>query len=435
MTGARDVLRLADYRHYLLGQTLSALGDSLMPVALAFAVLDQGGDAGAVGLVVLAARGPAIAVVLLGGALGDRADRRTVMVATDLVRCAVQAATAALLLSGTAPLWSLALLQAVAGTASALFAPSAAGLVRALVPVPLLVTAGAVQSTSRSVVSLVGLALSWMLVATVGSGWAFALDALTFAGSAVLLARLPALLPPAPADSPLWRAAAEGVHAALSRRWLWTSVVYVAGLNLVGVCPFLVLGPVVAEAELGGAGAWAAVGLGYAAGGTAGSALVLRHAPDRPLRTAFTGALALAPFLLLLAQAAPVPLLVAAAVAAGGQAAVFNVLHTSVLQTHVPAHLVSRVASVNLLGSLSAVPLGLALTGPLAELTSPRAVLTSAAACAVAGTLAVLAVREVRHLQSATATSSGGRLLVQSSPAVARNDESRGPHPTRAGPV
>ena len=109
-------------------------------------------------------------------------------------------------------------------------------------------------------------------------------------------------------------------------------------------------------------------------------------------------------------------MLVAAAVAAGGQAAVFNVLHTSVLQTHVPEHLVSKVASVNLLGSLSAVPLGLALAGPLAELTSPRAVLTAAAA---AGTLVVLAMREARRLPSASSAASSSTSSTSSSASTA----------------
>jgi len=64
---------------------------------------------------------------------------------------------------------------------------------------------------------------------------------------------------------------------------------------------------------------------------------------------------------------------------AGTQAAVFNVLHNATLQTHVPEHLVSRIASVNMLGCLVAVPLGLGLAGPLAQATSPRTVLTAAA--------------------------------------------------------
>jgi hypothetical protein len=171
---------------------------------------------------------------------------------------------------------------------------------------------------------------------------------------------------------------------------LWRSILYVAALNLVAVAPFLVLGPVIADAALGGARAWTAIAIGYAVGGIVGSGLALRWRPRYPLRAAFGVALALSPFLLLLGAAAPVPVLTAAAVLAGGQASVFNVFHGTTLQTHVPERLVSRIASVNLLGTLAAVPLGLGLAGPLAAATSAGAVLTAGACFAVAGTLAVL---------------------------------------------
>ena len=182
------------------------------------------------------------------------------------------------------------------------------------------------------------------------------------------------------------------------RRWLWPSIGYVAGLNLVAVCPFLVLGPVIADAVLGGPRAWTTIAVGYAVGGIGGSAVALRWRPRHLLRAAFAAALGLSPFLFLLGAAAPVPAITAAAVVAGAQAAVFNVFHGTTLQTHVPEHLVSRVASVNLLGALAAVPLGLALAGPLAAATSSQAVLTTGACCALIGTAAILLVPDVWRL-------------------------------------
>jgi len=412
--GARVVLQVPRFRRYLLGQTLSAFGDSLMPIALVFAVLAQGGGAGAVGWVLLASRLPAILLALLGGAIGDRADRRSVLLLTDAGRCLLQAATAVLLLTGEAPLWALAVLQALAGTASALFTPAAAGLVRTLTPSGLLAQANALLGLARNTVGLAGVALAGALVATVGPGWAFALDAATFAASAVYLSRLPRLPALAATGEALWRSALNGLTETVRRRWLWTSIVYVATFNLVAICPFLVLGPVIAQQQLGGAAAWATIALGYAAGSICGNALVLRWSPQHPLRTGFLGALGLLPFLCLLADAAPVPVLVASAVAAGLQATVFNVLHQSTLQSCVPEHLVSRVVSVNQLGSLAAVPLGFALAGPLAQATSPRLVLTVAAGLAGTITLAILCIRDVRNL-TAPASETLGRAVAPAS--------------------
>lgn len=402
-SGVRALWAVRVFRRYLCGQTLSGFGDSLMPVALVFAVLAQGAGAGAVGLVLLASRVPTILLALLGGAVGDRSDRRTIMLAADVSRCLLQASTAILLLSGHAPVWALAALQGGAGAASALFAPAAAGLIRAVTPAGLLMQANALLGLTRNTFGLTGLALSGALVTTVGPGPAFALDALTFAVSAGFLARLPRQPGSAVTRVPLWRAALLGVAEVRRCRWLWTSILYVAALNLLGVCPFLVLGPIIAQQQLGGAAAWTVIALGYAIGSIAGSSLILRWRPRHPLRTAFSAAFALSPFLYLLGTAAPLPALVAAATAAGAQASVFNVLHISTLQTHVPAHLVSRVTSVNMLGSLAAVPLGLALSGPLAQATSPGAVLTGAAILATVGTAAVLLVRQVRELEQPNA--------------------------------
>ncbi len=145
----------------------------------------------------------------------------------------------------------------------------------------------------------------------------------------------------------------------------------------------------VTDHDLGGPCAWTAV--------------ALRWRPTHPLRAAFTGAFDLSPLLVLLALAAPVPVLALAAIGAGARAAAFNLLYTTTLQTAVSAPFVARVASVNMLGSLVAVPIGLATVGPVADATSPRLVLLGAAVAVIATTSTVLLVPDVRRLRSRTA--------------------------------
>ena len=169
---AITLLRHGPFRRYLIGQTLSAFGDSLLPIALVFAVIGQGGDATAVGIVLLASRIPAILLVLFGGAIGDRFDRRRVLVATDLARSGFQAVTAVLLLTGHAPLWALAGSQALVGAASALFGPASAGLVRILLPAASLAQGNALLGLGRNLIGVTGLAAAGTLVTTVGAGTA-----------------------------------------------------------------------------------------------------------------------------------------------------------------------------------------------------------------------------------------------------------------------
>src|SRR5256885_89684 len=111
-------LREPRLRLLWLGQATSTLGDGLVPVALAFAViktLDRGPTA--LGIVLAAESIPLVAFVLAGGVWADRLPRQIVMLVSDVLRMAVQAILAVLLLTGRAEIWQLIVLVAIYGTA------------------------------------------------------------------------------------------------------------------------------------------------------------------------------------------------------------------------------------------------------------------------------------------------------------------------------
>ena len=129
--GSLAVLREREFAYFFWGQTVSVLGDGIFPIALAFAVLDLGGSPSALGVVLVAGILPQILFVLVGGVWADRLPRRTIMLATDVARAVIQLGTAALLLSGHAQIWQLAVLYGLHATASAFFMPAATALVPA----------------------------------------------------------------------------------------------------------------------------------------------------------------------------------------------------------------------------------------------------------------------------------------------------------------
>ena len=151
------VLRHRQFRLLFLGQAVSVIGDALLPVALAFAVLDElDGSAGQLGLVLAAQVLPMTFLVLPAGVWADRVSRRTMMLVSDLGRAVVQAATAALLLAGTAELWHLIVLSAVYGGLEALFRPAEGGLVPALVPADELQQANALIGLAQNAGHVIG---------------------------------------------------------------------------------------------------------------------------------------------------------------------------------------------------------------------------------------------------------------------------------------
>ena len=184
-------LRERQFRLLWLGQATSTLGDGLVPVALAFAViesLDRGPTA--LGIVLAAQSLPLVVFVLAGGVWADRLPRQMVMLVSDSVRGLVQATLAVLLLTETAEVWQLALLMAIYGTAQAFFQPAATGLVPATISPQRLQQANALLGLSRSLAFVVGPAVAGVIAATTNPGIVFAFDAVTFAVSATSLALL-----------------------------------------------------------------------------------------------------------------------------------------------------------------------------------------------------------------------------------------------------
>src|SRR5262245_37389631 len=105
----------------------------MVPVALTFAVLDRGGGTTAVGYVLGAETVPLVALLLLGGVVGDRIPRRVSMLGADLARFAGEGLLAVLLLTGSPPLWIVMVLAGVLGAGQAFFNPAMTGLMAEMV--------------------------------------------------------------------------------------------------------------------------------------------------------------------------------------------------------------------------------------------------------------------------------------------------------------
>jgi MFS family permease len=169
---------------------------------------------------------------------------------------------------------------------------------------------------------------------------------------------------------------------------------------LVVVAPFQVLGPVVSADDLGGAGAWATISTGFGLGMVLGGAAALHFRPKRPMRAVYILFPLLAPWAsAALALSLPVPATTAAAFARGIAVGLFLTLWETSLQQHVPPHALSRVSSYDWMVSLSLMPLGFALTGPVSELVGVSAVLWAGSIVSLVSALMVLSVPEVRRMQ------------------------------------
>jgi hypothetical protein len=391
------VLRERDYRLLFCGHAASLLGDGMVNVALAFAVLELGGSASAVGLVFASRTLPLVACLLIGGVVADRVSRRAVMVGADLTRLASQGALGALLIAGGAHVWTLALLTGVTGAATGFFNPASTGLMPLVVAPVHLQQANGLRATAMAAGEILGPIVAGVLVATTSPGWALAIDAATFGVSAAFLSRL--RLPPR-----LEREAASFLHdlragwgAFRSRTWVWSFVVGAALGNMVWGA-WSVLGPVVAARDLGGAAAWGAVLSAMGVGGVLGGVATIRVRPRRPMVLVVATAPIYGVPLALLALHAPVGVLAVATFVSGVSLMLGNTVWESTLQRHIPAEALSRVSSYDWFGSLAFAPLGYTLWGPISAAIGIDASLWLAFVLWIVVMGGLLAVPDIRRL-------------------------------------
>jgi MFS family permease len=393
-----EALGEREFRVLFTGQAVSLLGDGMVNVALAFAVLELTGSASALGLVLAARLIPLVGFLLAGGVLADRLPRRAVMLVADLVRFASQGAMAALLIAGEAHVWQLAALSAVTGSATAFFNPAATGLLPAVVSPGRLQQANALRGLAMAGGQIAGPAVAGILVAGAGAGWALAADAATFAVSAAFLALLHAP-PQAPlaVRSPL-ADLREGWVTFRSITWLWTFVAAAAVGNFVSAAQG-VLGPLVAKDALGGAAAWALIVSSMGIGSLAGGTFALHVHPRRPMLVATLALTACTLPLALLALELPAAIIAAVGLLSGAGVMISNTVWETTLQQHVPPAALSRVSSYDWFGSLAFQPLGFAVWGPVAETIGVAPALWSAFTIQLLAIAALLAVPSIRGLR------------------------------------
>lgn len=397
--GRLGALAEPQFRLLWIGQTASAAGDSLIPVAIAFAVLGIHGTAADLGLVFAAFTLAHVALVLAGGVWADRLPRQLVMVVCDVVRGIGEVVLAILLISGSAQIWHIAVGAAVIGAASAFFLPASSGLIPQTISPGRLQQANALMSLSRGATGIFGPPISGLVIAFFGIGTIFLIDAATFGISAVSLL----LLRPVPGGKrgepqPFLAELAAGWREVVQRRWILAGIGAFAISNL-AASPFFILGAVIADEKLGGATAWGIILTGSGIGGLLGSLLALRVRPKRPLLAGFllTNAMALP----MLALVGPLPTLLIAASSLISVASIqlANTWWFTMLQQHVPEHARSRVSSYDWLVSLVFQPAGFMLAGPLAGWIGFEATLLGAVALSLIANLGVLLVRAVRDVR------------------------------------
>jgi MFS transporter, DHA3 family, tetracycline resistance protein len=386
-----------------IGQTLSRVGDFVYEIALAWWVLETTGSAETMGLVLIFSITPSLLFLLIGGVTVDRLPRVRLMLLSDVGRGIVALMVAALAFSGQLQIWHVYLASLFFGFVMAFFQPAYSAIVPQLLPQEDLASANALTSISANLGRVAGPALGAVLIGRLGSTVAFALNGVSFLISVVFLIPLAFARIPQPArteESHIWGEMRQGFVTVLAWPWLWISIIVFSLVNVTLIGPYYVAMPFLVsdfmKADVNRLGLIYSI---FPVGFVIGGAWLGRYQKLSRRGTLMYVTLALAAIMLGL-YGFPMPLwILILAALVNGIALQFGALAwTHLLQEKIPNEQLGRVSSIDAMGSMSLMPVGMALAGWATGTFGPALVfIVGGALTALAGLGAMLhpAIREL----------------------------------------
>jgi MFS family permease len=341
-----------------------------------------------------------LATVLVGGALADRYDRRTLMLVSDAARFAVIAALAVVDATGHLSIGSLAAIAFVEGLATGFFTPALGGLIPLVVEPPGLGSANALIGMARQSSFLIGPSVASLLYGFAGSTVVFGFNAATYLVSfAFLYALRPRAAERGAAEGTV-REIGAGIRYVAGIPWLWLTISLFAFVLMFQWAPIQVLTPkLVREHFHLGVGAYGLLFSMIGAGMVVGSVLVGQLNPRRRRGLISYLIWMLNSLLVIVFALSPWYELAVAAAFVRGICIGFGVtIWETMLMELVPQHMLSRVVSLDWFGSLGLTPFGLLLVGAVSDLAPPGTIIALGAAISICIVASGLLSRQIRSI-------------------------------------
>jgi MFS family permease len=383
--GVLRPLQHRDFRLLWIGQTVSMIGDGVYVFAVAWYVYkDLNASPATFALVGFAWSAPQVLLLLATGALSDRMDRRHLMIIGDLLRLLAISAIGTLILLDAMTVPLLIALVLPYGAGQAIFGPAFSSIIPMIVPEEHLVEANSIASTVRPLAWLViGPTIGAVVVAVAGTGWAFIVDALTFAVSALCIWLMRVRgdrFARHDEETHLWQDVREGIHYVGANRWLrWGLLGGMISLFCVWG-PWETLVPFVVTDQMSGTELQLALVFGAGGVGSVVASLVMaqRGLPKRPLTVMYVGwaiGMGMTAFFGIVTN---VPQAMLVSFIAEGSIAVLIVIWFTAMQRLVPGELLGRVSSLDWMISILGTPISFLVVGPLAKAYGADGVLIGA---------------------------------------------------------
>ena len=386
------------YRRWLIGGTISRLGDQFYLVALPWLILQQTGSPVAMGAVMTAGSIPQVVFMLMGGAVSDRVSARKILMTAAAARTIWITVIAFLISLGALHIWELYALAIAFGVADAFVYPAAMAYLPFLVKSEQLVPAMSLSQTSMQLTNIVGPVPAGFVIKTLGVAWAFFLDAISFLFIIGALWKLPDPPESQAARKPVLQSIIEGIACVGRDTTLRSLVLLVTILTFCMIGPATVGLPYLIKTRFGSPAAYGVIIAAAAAGSVLGTLLAgvwkIRRRGAMFLLVPSIVGLCLG----LTGLAGTVWSIAGVQLVMGAMAGIFSVHVNAWFMQRVDAAIRSRMMSVLMFASLGLMPISLALSGFLVA-WNMKSVFLLAGGIVLLSTAAASLQRRVREIE------------------------------------
>ena len=387
------------YRLFWFSNTIFVLGASAFPIALAVTVLDAGGTATTLGLILGARILSGVVFAPFAGVWADRLPRRNVMIGADLFRSAL-VVSMIFFSAPSMPHILLGLAVFLMGVGDAFGAAAAGAIIPSLVPDEKLPAANVARNIVTKGASIVGPGIGGASVLLIGARLTFIFTAVAFALGTYFLSKIQEDINGKEREQePFMVELREGLRTVRDIPWIGAMILMVSVQLMVVLAAETVLLPVISRREFDSNTPFAMAAVAFSVGSIISALICVK------VKVKHEGYVSIFVWMFIiiapLALAFPVSptFLVIAYLLAGFSVGPWEAWWSSAVQREVPQHLQGRVFSIDHMGSAGLMPIGMAFIGPAVALFGEKQLLIGASIFHVLISFAILGVPGVKDMK------------------------------------
>ena len=387
------------YRLFWFSNSIFVLGASAFPIALAVTVLDAGGTATSLGLILGARILSGVVFAPFAGVWADRLPRRNVMIGADLFRAAL-VVSMIFISAPSMPHILLGLAVFLMGVGDAFGAAAAGAIIPSLVPDEKLPAANVARNIVTKGASIVGPGIGGASVLLIGARLTFIFTAVAFAFGTYFLSKIQEDINGNKREQePFMVELREGLRTVRNIPWIGAMILMVSVQLMIVLAAETVLLPVISRREFESNAPFAMAAVAFSVGSIISALICVK------VKVKHEGYVSIFVWMFIiiapLALAFPVSatFLVIAYLLAGFSVGPWEAWWSSAVQREVPQHLQGRVFSIDHMGSAGLMPIGMALIGPSVALFGEKELLIGASIFHVLITFAILGVPGVKDMK------------------------------------